>query len=60
MLVKIEIRCDNAAFEDDFAGEIKRILNIAASKLANGHVLQPGPLSDSNGNKVGFVSVECD
>lgn len=64
MLVKIEIQCDNAAFDDDLAGEIKRILDIAAKKLANRlggtSGVEEWPLSDANGNSVGFVSVDSE
>ena len=67
MTLKITIRMDNAAFEDD-PMEVKSILerfthfvSIGLWRLATGRVgeLTPkdGPIMDSNGNTVGEWSV---
>ena len=57
MKIRIEINCDNAAFEDDPATEVERILKNLTGKLR-----LPGmedlPLMDINGNKVGTLTVE--
>lgn len=56
MKVKIEICCDNAAFEVDPATEVKRILDRLTLRLmVNG--LEPCSLADVNGNKVGTLKV---
>jgi hypothetical protein len=51
MEFSIEMDCDNAAFEDDPAEEIARILNVTAGKLRSGR--HGGDLVDVNGNRVG-------
>jgi hypothetical protein len=56
MKVKIEISCDNAAFENDPATEVERILRNLTGKLR-----LPGDslnLFDINGNKVGKLEWE--
>jgi hypothetical protein len=61
MLVKIEIRCDNAAFEDNMVGEVQRILRAAGEtfvNLAEENEETKCSLRDSNGNKVGFIEVD--
>lgn len=58
MICKIEIRMDNAAFEDPI--ELPRILKKTA-EFAD--VLNAGDcinLLDNNGNKVGFIRMEED
>lgn len=58
MICKIEIRMDNAAFEDPT--ELPRILKKTA-KFAD--ILNAGDsfhLYDTNGNKVGFIRMEED
>jgi hypothetical protein len=59
MTLKITIKTDNAAFEDESGTECARILRQLASEL-DGRDLLPGEsiaLSDYNGNKVGRASV---
>lgn len=50
--------CDNAAFEDEPASEIARILRKVARAVERGDEL--GLLVDSNGNTVGSWRVEAD
>jgi hypothetical protein len=45
------IDCDNAAFEDDYAAEVARILRHVALRLEKGDT--DGKLIDFNGNTVG-------
>ena len=45
------IDCDNAAFEDDYAAEVARILHHVARRLEAGDT--DGKLLDFNGNAVG-------
>jgi hypothetical protein len=54
---KIEINCDNAAFEDDPALEIARILNNLADNLKHDPALNTEKLRDINGNFVGFAKM---
>lgn len=62
MKFKIEIECDNAAFEDGVYGpgeELGRILDALSDKLGS-LVIRPGDsesLHDSNGNRVGQWSL---
>ena len=59
MKLRIEITCDNAAFEDDCLGEIERLLRTVTDRLAfSGETEMVGALVDANGNKVGQFSVE--
>ncbi len=51
MTFKLNIECDNAAFEDNVGEEVGRILRQAAQKMERGDI--PGTLFDSNGNAVG-------
>lgn len=61
MKLSITIETDNAAFEDDFHGEVKRVLDSVNSKLE----LVDNPktqifgavLFDSNGNRVGNATI---
>ena len=60
MKIRIEINCDNAAFEDDMFGEVNRILGEKLPGLSS-EIAEPGdsyPLMDINGNKVGTLTVE--
>ena len=53
MRITISFEADNAAFVDDFDGEVKKIL-----KQAEDFIIQDTDnenLFDTNGNKVGFV-----
>lgn len=62
MKVRIEIKCDNAAFEDAPENELARILNRLAEDLKGApdiqwaHGWKP---RDINGNTVGSVTVEA-
>jgi hypothetical protein len=62
MKIKIEINCDNAAFTDDFSGEVSRILSmfseIQAPRIEVGNEDYSGKLFDSNGNVCGKFYVE--
>lgn len=55
MKIKLEMRCDNAAFglpdSCEFGLEVARILREAADKFENGHA--SFSLRDINGNRVG-------
>jgi len=50
-MFKLEFSTDNAAFEDDPAGEVADILVDIRSKVMSGR--KAGRIMDSNGNKVG-------
>lgn len=60
--VKIEFATDNAAFEDDYLGEMKSVLDYAAACIRmnnkDGREADTFTLRDSNGNIVGKVTVE--
>ena len=58
MNFKLEIKCDNAAFEPDARREISRILSRAASHLENPIDENTGILRDINGNRVGQWSLK--
>jgi len=61
MLLKLQIRCDNAAFEDNMTGEVFRILGTAGKKfseLSKNTEVNECSLCDSNGNRVGFIEVD--
>jgi hypothetical protein len=63
MKLMIEIRMENAAFEDEPATEAARILRQLARDIAEdgAGAFDPGPgakLRDSNGNTVGWARVE--
>ena len=60
MKVRIEFEADNAAFEEDFTGEVTRILTRAAGRMgALRHDPEDsGALLDSNGNLVGFWTIK--
>lgn len=53
MIFKLELACNNAAFDDGEGGkqEVIRILRDAIEKLDQGH--DSAGLRDTNGNKVG-------
>jgi hypothetical protein len=58
MTYKIEINCDNAAFDDDFAaGEIARILKELANNISNNITPMNCKLRDINGNIVGSAKM---
>ena len=58
MKVKIEIKTDNAAFEDYTGSEVARILRELADNVDGESRITPQPLKDSNGNTVGKVEVD--
>lgn len=58
---KLEIACDNAAFEDEPHLQIADILRDVANRIANGGDPIEGTVRDVNGNTVGrFRMVEED
>lgn len=56
MQIVIEFSCDNAAFEDDFEGEIKLVLSRAQKAIDRGFH-ETAPLYDTNGNRIGSVMI---
>lgn len=58
MKLTIEITCDNAAFEEDPAGECARILNLTAHELENPMRPAHAVIRDINGNGVGWVKID--
>ena len=56
MKYQIEIKTDNAAFNDYPGLEVARILKDLAGKAEAGYPLDV-PLYDLNGNKVGFCKI---
>jgi hypothetical protein len=52
LMVRIEFDTDNAAFVDDFEGEVSLILIKIARKIERN--LYEGQVQDSNGNTVGY------
>lgn len=56
MKFTLEINSDNAAFADDPAGEIARILRAVAQTVERGR--EEGPAVDVNGNRVGVWRIE--
>jgi hypothetical protein len=54
-MFKLEIATDNAAFEDDPAYEVARILRGVLERVEHGGLVDTdsGTLRDSNGNRVG-------
>lgn len=60
MRFTLEIKMDNAAFEDDPSCEVSRILRDAAKRIDGHPHFSPGheqPLYDINGNHVGYFDV---
>jgi len=60
MNVKIEFNTDNAAFEDSFLMEVTRTLQQCKSALLDsekGTITIRRPIKDSNGNRIGVVSI---
>jgi hypothetical protein len=63
-MVKIEFTTDNAAFDDDPAGEVARVLHELAFKINDrqwteeeSRSTQQFPLFDINGNTVGSCKI---
>lgn len=52
----VAFSCDNGAFEDCLESEIRRILERTAGEVSD--YTGVGPVRDSNGNRVGFWSIE--
>lgn len=60
MKLKIDIKMDNAAFEDAQGAECARILRTLAERIEDSDCLSPGvwsTLIDLNGNRVGEAKV---
>jgi len=63
MKLQIEIKCDNAIFDEDPFGEIHRLMDGAIGKMVrwcfgSGKLCSgKAKLMDINGNAVGFVKV---
>jgi predicted nucleic acid-binding Zn ribbon protein len=60
MNVNIEFNTDNAAFEDSFLMEVTRTLQQCKSALLDserGTITIRRPIKDSNGNRIGVVSI---
>ena len=55
MRFKLEISCDNAAFDEEPSIELARILHLAANQLEEGTT--DDNLRDSNGNTVGHFEL---
>ena len=55
MKAVITVEMDNAAFEDDPAGELARILRETAHKIEEGY--NAGQCRDINGNQVGNFDI---
>jgi hypothetical protein len=53
--VTIEIRMDNAAFDDAPAAELAQILRDLANRIDHDGQADDGPLFDANGNRVGSI-----
>ena len=60
MNVKIEFNTDNAAFEDSYLMEVTRVIRSATEALIDSENTTTirRPLKDSNGNRIGTVSIE--
>jgi hypothetical protein len=58
MTAKIIIKMDNAAFEEDAAGELSRILSDLSDRVNYGSWSDPYIIRDISGNKVGKLIVE--
>ncbi len=57
-MVKIEFATGDAAFSEDPATEIARILERLAKKVREGDF--DGPIMDLNGNRVGSMTITAD
>jgi hypothetical protein len=60
MMCRIDINCDNAAFEDDPTMEVARILRALADRLTHASPDEAYPLRDINGNAVGSLEFTKD
>jgi hypothetical protein len=59
MKLSIVIECDNAAFADDFVGQVADLLDDCRDTIeAKGETFTEKPLFDFNGNKVGRMTLE--
>ncbi|KKK71010.1 hypothetical protein LCGC14_2918260 [marine sediment metagenome] len=56
MTFTMSIESTNAAFEDEGAEEVTRILRHVADQIKDGYTV--GPVLDSNGNSVGVWSFD--
>lgn len=57
MEFKLNIKCDNAAFEPDAAPELARVLRMCADKLGHLDLSEGWALRDINGNVVGTAEL---
>jgi len=57
-MFRLQIETGNAAFHEDGAGEISRILENVAERVKNGD--HTGIVRDVNGNTVGSFELEID
>ena len=57
MKVKIEICCDNAAFDENAGLEVCRILHELSRNICVVHGGMKDTIKDINGNTVGFIKV---
>lgn len=53
--IEINISLDNAAFADDYNGEMSRILRDLATRFERGHSTEGSKIRDINGNQVGSI-----
>lgn len=58
--VHIELTTGNAAFSDEPASEIARILRELADRIESGMATDETPLRDINGNRVGFCRIDSE
>jgi hypothetical protein len=54
----IKMDLDNAAFEDDFEGEVQRILDDVSTRVPTREGFGECSIHDINGNRVGFFRVD--
>jgi|3_EtaG_2_1085321.scaffolds.fasta_scaffold00153_4 hypothetical protein len=57
---KMSIYLGNAAFDEDVAGELSKILRLAAVNIANGNVGVLSNIRDANGNTIGAAVIVND
>lgn len=58
MRLVVEIDADNDAFAEDFAGELRRVLSVVASRAAAAQPGDDGGVMDVNGNTCARWSLE--
>mgnify|MGYP003345171344 CR=1 FL=1 len=62
MIINISFDTDNAAFEDSFLMEVTRVLSQVKGAILDSENTTTirRPLKDSNGNRIGTVSISND